>query len=98
MDLFYLTTLQDRIRDDELTITRACNVAKRRIMPLLTKHGIADADFGVAWDRAMGDVLTIAYYRGNGVTGRDGMVVLKIPQEFLYDDSYIEAEIERIAN
>ena len=47
MDLFYLTTLQGRIKDDEQTINRACNVAKRRIMPLLTKHGIADADLGL---------------------------------------------------
>lgn len=98
MDLFHLATLQDRMREDELVIVRACNVAKKRITPLLRKHGIADSTFGVEWDKVMGAVLVISYYRGNRVTGRDGMVTLKIPQGSLYDAEYIEAEIIRKAN
>lgn len=98
MDLFYLTTLRQRIEEDQRAIARACAVAKKRIMPLLLRHGIADAEFDVAWDKMAGAVLTITYYRGNGVTGRDGMITLKIPQVSLYDDDYIEEEVVRRAS
>lgn len=95
MDLLGLVEKKNKIQRLNAEMQRDFGVASKRIAAVLNDMGIVSVWCDVAWDRAMGPVLQVHFYRWNYILGTEGIRSIKVPADRLYDNEYILEEARR---